>query len=76
MPNYFDIKGPQYVDAGEKITIECGASKHKYNNNIKWNHQMLNNENISIIYKPYFSYITNYTYESEFNIWNYQLNAI
>lgn len=75
VPNNLDIKGPRYVDAGEKITIECGASKHKYNNNIKWNHQTLNNENTSIFYKPYLPYRTNYIHESEFNYWNYQLKS-
>lgn len=66
MSNDFDIKGPQYVDAGETITIECSVSKHKYNNNIKWNHRTLNNENNLIIYKSNFPYKTNHNNESEY----------
>jgi len=37
------IKGPPIVVDGDDITIECGASKYNYNQNIKWIYRDLNN---------------------------------
>ncbi|XP_022178523.1 vascular endothelial growth factor receptor 1 isoform X3 [Myzus persicae] len=41
--NGLGIKGPPIVVDGDDITIECGASKYNYNENIKWIYRDLNN---------------------------------
>jgi len=62
--NGLAIKGPPIVVDGDDITIECGASKYNYNQNIKWIYRDLNNvespvndnksENIVFQYKHFF----------------------
>lgn len=42
------IKGPAIVVEDDNITIECVASKYKYQSNIKWIHRALNNKEIPI----------------------------
>lgn len=37
------IKGPPIVVEGDDITVECGASKYNYNQDIKWIYRDLNN---------------------------------
>jgi len=37
------IKGPQIVVEGDDITVECGASKYNYTQDIKWIYRDLNN---------------------------------
>lgn len=42
--NGLNIKGPPVVVEGDNITVECGASKYNYHQNIRWVHKKLNNE--------------------------------
>lgn len=65
--NNFDVKGPHNIDAGETITIECSVSKYEYINDIQWYHRAVNQKDIVMNYYPDFSYIKNYTDESEHN---------
>lgn len=44
IPNGLAVQGPQLIVEGDNITIECGASKYDYFQNITWSHQTLNNE--------------------------------
>ncbi|KAF0766886.1 vascular endothelial growth factor receptor 1 isoform X2 [Aphis craccivora] len=42
--NGLSIKGPPIVVEGDDITVECGASKYNYNQDIKWIYRDLNNK--------------------------------
>lgn len=72
MPKHFYIIGPHNIDVGETVTIECGVSKYKYKNEIKWSYKAVNDENISMTsyFNPLISYISNHTDKSEHNFKN------